>query len=116
MAKPPDDAKPPEHFKPTSRLKLVVLAIVAYLVVADVGLQFVAADAPIITGHFPAVIGLPMAAALAFIIVTLLPDSFSPIEFEALGRVVGIIGLASRLVHAPSWACFACHCGRESGK
>jgi hypothetical protein len=37
------------------------------------------------SGHFAAVVGLPMAAALAFIIVLLLPATYGEIEFKVVG-------------------------------
>jgi hypothetical protein len=39
----------------------------------------------IFLGHFPAMVGLPMGAALAFIVVLLLPASYGPIEFKFVG-------------------------------
>jgi len=39
----------------------------------------------IFVGHFSAMVGLPMAAALAFIIVLLLPASYGRIEFKVAG-------------------------------
>jgi len=35
--------------------------------------------------HFPAVIGLPAAAAASFVVVLLLRNTEGPIEFEGLG-------------------------------
>lgn len=39
----------------------------------------------IVTEHFPAVIGLPMAGIASFIVVVLLKHVHGPIEFEGLG-------------------------------
>jgi hypothetical protein len=50
-------------FKPASRLKLVALGIIAYGALASLSLEFLKTEPGIIVGHFPAIIGLPMAAA-----------------------------------------------------
>ena len=39
----------------------------------------------ILAGHFPAVVGLPSAAALSFALVVFLRQTDGPIEFEGLG-------------------------------
>jgi hypothetical protein len=42
-------------------------------------------EGPIIFQHFPAVVGLPMVAGLAFLIVILLPQAYGRIEFKVFG-------------------------------
>lgn len=39
----------------------------------------------IVTEHFPAIVGLPLAAVGAFIVVVLLRHTNGPVEFEGLG-------------------------------
>jgi hypothetical protein len=70
---------------------LVVFAMILYLIVLIVTLALghsfssFALEPPMIFHHFPAIVGLPMAAALAFLIVILLPQTYGNIEFKALG-------------------------------
>jgi hypothetical protein len=71
------------------RITLAVVAIIVYLgalFIANNGLfapEWV--DSVIIQNHFAAFTALPMAAALAYILVTLLPAGDGNLEFEAFG-------------------------------
>ena len=66
---------------------LAVAAVFAYLLLTALSMMFwVNPDRPLIRAHFTAVVALPMAAALAFILVTLMPAGYGAIEFEALGK------------------------------
>ena len=68
------------------RLWLAAVSVFSYLLVTAFSMAFWAnPESQIIIDHFTAVIALPMAAALAFILVTLMPAGYGAIEFEALG-------------------------------
>jgi hypothetical protein len=70
-----------------SRLALAVAAIFIYGFLAICSITFFGdrTDAYILRTHFASTVGLPMAAALAFIVVLLFPASYGPIEFKAVG-------------------------------
>jgi len=64
---------------------LVVFGIVLYLgtILACLVVGFPWGDRPLIHEHFPATVGLPMEAALAFLVVLLLPQAYGEVEFKA---------------------------------
>jgi hypothetical protein len=67
------------------RLALVVVGIVIYLFVLAAMTYMPWENEDIVYTHFPAIVGLPMAAALSFLLIILLPAAYGRIEFEALG-------------------------------
>ena len=76
--------------KPTiaAQISAIVIVIAVFALIAawaflDVGASY---WLPIVKEHFAAVVGLPMAAAGAFVVVVLLKQGTKePIEFEGLG-------------------------------
>ena len=66
---------------------LRVAAVVAVLFIALVAIVMVtsALYLRIMEEHFPAVVGLPMGALLAFVIVVVLESTSGPIKFKGLG-------------------------------
>ncbi len=88
-AVPPDSEGqfPDRGLRFRSRLTLAVAGIFVYGFLAICSITFFGdrSDARILVGHFAATVGLPMAAALAFIVVLLFPASYGPIEFKAAG-------------------------------
>lgn len=67
----------------TSWASIVFAAIV--LVFLVLWASVIGPGDPIITNHFTVVIGLPMAAVGAFILVSVLRQQHGPVEFEGLG-------------------------------
>jgi hypothetical protein len=81
--------KPADQNPISFKWRLILLAMAGlflYMMFALVSLLYWGnLEQGIIIGHFPAVIGLPMAAAFAFILVVLLPINYGRTEFQALG-------------------------------
>lgn len=74
-------------FTTRTRLVLAILAMIAYISITAASLLLWGSiESPIIADHFPAVVGLPMAAMAAFVIVILLPIRYGPIEFLVSGQ------------------------------
>jgi hypothetical protein len=78
--------KPGEHLRRWLMLGIAVIAVsgIAFLIVA----LWINCYDPVLTqlaiANFPAIVGLPLAAVAAFVVVAVFWQS-EPIEFEALG-------------------------------
>jgi hypothetical protein len=76
-----------EHLRRWLMLAIAVLAVfgIAFLIMA----LWINRYDPVLTqlaiANFPAIVGLPLAAVAAFIVVAVFRQSENPIEFEALG-------------------------------
>jgi hypothetical protein len=82
------NSKEPNQSQPSvgRRVSLAVAAILVYIVFAAWSLfAFENPESRLIIGHFTAIVALPMAAALAFILVTLMPVNYGRVELQALG-------------------------------
>src|ERR1700756_1220125 len=67
----------------------VIFCVIVFVAAVVVELYFLASTGRgrwgFILEHFPVVVGLPLAAAVSFLIVVLLPQAYGKIEFKALG-------------------------------
>jgi hypothetical protein len=84
--------KAPDEPTKSRAFVLVVFAAILYLIagfgVIATNHQFLIGDQQIVKEHFPVVMGLPLAAALSFLIVILLPQAYGKIEFKIVGMSI----------------------------
>ena len=80
---------PKQEFRASGRAVVIlsVVGIVLYLcfVMINVLVGWPAVYLGLFVDHFAVIVGLPMAAALATILVALMPSKFGRIEFQAMG-------------------------------
>jgi hypothetical protein len=76
-----------EHLRRWLMLAIAVVAVsgIALLIVALWRNRYDPVLTQLAIANFPAIVGLPLAAVAAFIVVAVFRQSENPIEFEALG-------------------------------